>query len=131
MHAPIVVNYVPDGEDWAITVAQDQQQRTAKAAGLIAARHRADQLVAQLAPNAASRTVVHLLDGDAYAFTTSYLQARLGIQVPDPAESSVPPVEPAARTGEVDAPDAPAADSPVPDSPAVDVHTGTLPLQAG
>lgn len=142
MHAPIVVNYIPDGEDWAITVAQDQRQRTAKAAGLIAARDRADQLVAQMAPNATSRTVVHLLDGDAFAFTTSYLQARLGIQVSEPAEvdesgaepggvgdqrpvvgeGAPEPAEAATETGEIEATE---------DARSVDVHTGTLPLQAG
>lgn len=79
MQVPITVNYSPDGEDWTVTVAGRGQTRTATAAGLIAARDQADQLVEQVAPNDDKKTVVHLLDGDAYAFTTSYLHARLGL----------------------------------------------------
>jgi hypothetical protein len=80
MPAPITVNYTPNGDEWTVTVAIAGEQATtmARAAGLIAARDRADQLVAQLAPHA-DRRVVHLLDGDAYAFTNKYLQARLGL----------------------------------------------------
>jgi hypothetical protein len=81
MRAPITVNYTPDGEDWTVTVAVAGKEtaRSAKAVGLIAARDRADQLVAQIDPDEDGRRVVHLLDGDAYAFTNSYLQARLGL----------------------------------------------------
>src|ERR1700759_4496167 len=81
MRAPITVNYTPDGEDWTVTVAVAgaETARSAKAVGLIAARDRADQLVAQIDPDEDGRRVVHLLDGDAYAFTNSYLQARLGL----------------------------------------------------
>lgn len=81
MHAPITVNYTPDGDDWTVTVAVagDTKVRSAKAVGLIAARDRADQMVAQIEPDDDQRRVVHLLDGDAYAFTTSYLHARLGL----------------------------------------------------
>ncbi len=84
MHAPITVNYTPDGDDWTVTVAVagEATSRSAKAVGLIAARDRADQLVAQIEPNDDLRRVVHLLDGDAYAFTTSYLHARLGLAQP-------------------------------------------------
>lgn len=87
MRAPITVNYTSDGDDWTVTVALTDHTttggaatppRTAKATGLIAARTQADRLVAQLAPDA-DRRVVHLLDGDAYAFTNSYLKARLGL----------------------------------------------------
>jgi hypothetical protein len=80
MPAPITVNYTPDGEDWTVTVAVagEGTVRRAKAVGLIAARDQADQLVAEIAPDEDSRRVVHLLDGDAYAFTHSYLKARLG-----------------------------------------------------
>jgi hypothetical protein len=86
MHAPITVNYTPDGEDWTVTVAVAgaDETRSAKAAGLIAARDQADQLAAQIEPNNDQRRVVHLLDGDAYAFTTSYLHARLGLTTPVP-----------------------------------------------
>ena len=81
MGAPITVNYTPDGDDWTVTVAVagEPTTRSATAVGLIAARDRADQLVAQLTPDDDRRRVVHLLDGDAYAFTNSYLQARLGL----------------------------------------------------
>jgi hypothetical protein len=86
MHAPITVNYTPDGEDWTVTVAVagENKTRSATAAGLIAARDQADQLAAQIEPNEDQRRVVHLLDGDAYAFTTSYLHARLGLTTPVP-----------------------------------------------
>lgn len=77
MPDPIEVNYVPDGDDWQVTVSGRGQKRTAKAPGLIAARDRADQLVEQVAPDEKFRTVVHLLDGDALEFTTAYLTARL------------------------------------------------------
>lgn len=84
MHAPITVNYTPDGDDWTVTVAVagESTTRSAKAVGLIAARDRADQIVAQIEPKGGRRRVVHLLDGDAYAFTTSYLHARLGLTEP-------------------------------------------------
>jgi hypothetical protein len=98
MHAPITVNYTPDGDDWTVTVAVagEGPTRSAKAAGLIAARDQADQLVAQIDPDDDHRRVVHLLDGDAYAFTTSYLHARLGLavstdQVIHAAEAPTPP----------------------------------------
>jgi len=40
MHAPITVNYTPDGDDWTVTVRRRRRgpTRSAKAAGLIAAR---------------------------------------------------------------------------------------------
>jgi hypothetical protein len=81
MRAPITVNYTPDGDDWTVTVAVagEKATRSAKAVGLIAARDQADQMVAQIAPDEDRRRVVHLLDGDAYAFTDSYLKARLGL----------------------------------------------------
>ncbi len=81
MRAPITVNYTPDGDDWTVTVAVagERTARRAKAVGLIAARDQADQMVAQIAPDEDGRRVVHLLDGDAYAFTDSYLKARLGL----------------------------------------------------
>lgn len=118
MQAPITVNYVPDGEDWAITVTRDEETRQAKAPGLIAARDRADQLVEQLAPNSAGhRTVVHLLEGDAFAFTTNYLHARLGL-------AELPP------TPVIVADQAPAvAEVPAQASGEPEVTTGTLPLQ--
>jgi outer membrane biosynthesis protein TonB len=77
MPDPIEVNYVPDGDDWQVTVSGRGQRLTARAPGLIAARDRADQLVERLAPGEKLRTVVHLLEGDAVQFTAAYLNARL------------------------------------------------------
>lgn len=110
MQVPITVNYTPDGDDWTVTVAVtgEDASRSARAAGLIAARDQADQLVEQISPDD-GRRVVHLLDGDAYAFTTSYLHARLGLT--DPAG----PVGSAGAAGSA-SPEA-AADKPVTSPP--------------
>jgi hypothetical protein len=87
MNAPITVNYLPDGEDWTVTVTAGEKTETDRATGLVAARDRADQMVAQF--KQVNPTVVHLLDGDAYAFTTSYLPARLGLaDPPEPVAST-------------------------------------------
>jgi hypothetical protein len=95
MPDPIEVNYVPDGDDWQVTVSGRGQQLTGRAPGLIAARDRADQLVEKIAPEAKFRTVVHLLNGDALEFTTAYLTARLS----KPADGGPP-----APTARPDAP---------------------------
>ncbi|HVV24756.1 MAG TPA: hypothetical protein VHF06_35320 [Pseudonocardiaceae bacterium] len=91
MQAPITVNYTTDGDDWTVTVAVagENTTRSAKAVGLIAARDQADQMVAQIAPDEDSRRVVHLLDGDAYAFTDTYLKARLGLVTEKPADQVI------------------------------------------
>jgi hypothetical protein len=89
MPDPIEVNYVPDGDDWQVTVSGRGQKLAGRAPGLIAARDRADQLVEKIAPEAKFRTVVHMLNGDALEFTTAYLTARLGKSV-DPAPPSAP-----------------------------------------
>jgi hypothetical protein len=80
LSTPITVNYEPDGDDWAVEVSSGAgEKRTAGAPGLIAARDTADQLVAELTGDAGDTvTVVHLLRGDALAFTTAYMHARLG-----------------------------------------------------
>lgn len=75
----ITANYVPDGDDWLVTVTAGTNSRTVGAPGLIAARDQADQLIEKLAPGASGRVVIHLLDGDGFAFTTAYLQARHGL----------------------------------------------------
>lgn len=75
----ITANYLRDGDDWSVTVTAGSESQTARAPGLIAARDKADQLIEQVAPNAAGRVVIHLLDGDGFAFTTAYLQARHGL----------------------------------------------------
>jgi hypothetical protein len=86
MAEPIQANYVPDGDDWTITVSGRGKQLTASAPGIIAARDRTDQLVEELAPNEEYRTVVHLLNGDAVQFTTAYLTARMAkSEAPEPA----------------------------------------------
>lgn len=90
MPDPIEVNYVPDGDDWQVTVSGRGQRLTGRAPGLIAARDRADQLVEKVAPEEKFRTVVHLLNGDALEFTTAYLTARL-------SKSSDEPPKPAGR----------------------------------
>jgi hypothetical protein len=83
----LTVNYLPDGDDWTVTVTGDAGRRSTRATGLIAARDQADQLVAQIAPRNDGRTVVHLLDGDAFAFTNTYLHVRLGLTRDTPVAS--------------------------------------------
>ena len=79
MVEPIEANYVPDGDEWAVTVTGRGQTVTARAPGLIAARDQADQMVEKLAPDEKHHTVVHLLKGSAIDFTTAYLHARLNM----------------------------------------------------
>ncbi|TCO62516.1 hypothetical protein [Actinocrispum wychmicini] len=93
MMEPIEANYVPDGDDWTITIVGRGKTLTAKAPGLIAARDRADQLVEELAGDEKKRTVVHRLDGDALEFTTAYLNARLAKPEPPAAEPAEPDEE--------------------------------------
>jgi hypothetical protein len=93
---PIEANYVPDGDDWTVTVIGRGKTLTAKAPGLIAARDRADQLVEKVAPDEEHRTVVHLLNGDAVEFTTMYLNARLANRE-RPAPLEMPPSPAAAK----------------------------------
>lgn len=102
MPDPIEVNYVPDGEDWHVTVSGRGQRLTGTAPGLIAARDQADQLVEKLAPEEKFRTVVHLLNGDALEFTTAYLTARLA-KPTEPEQAGQKPT-PTPRTGNGGAP---------------------------
>lgn len=83
----IEANYTPDGNDWTITVTGRGQTLTGTAPEIIAARDRADQLVEKIAPSEKLRTVVHMLSGDAVAFTSTYLSARLA--KPTEAEPAV------------------------------------------
>ncbi|MFB9904943.1 hypothetical protein [Allokutzneria oryzae] len=109
---PITINYVPDGDDWTITVDAGPESTTAHAPGLIAARDSADQIVEKILTGKKQRTVVHLLEGDAFAFTTAYLTARHGMTTsysagpaeagaPDsaPTEAGTDPEEPASAAG--------------------------------
>lgn len=114
MPDPIEVNYVPDGDDWQVTVVGRGQLLTGKAPGLIAARDRADQLVEKIAPEEKHRTVVHLLDGDALQFTSAYLTARLA----KPAKPATPPPQ-AGTPAPAAAPPQAGKPSPVP-RPAAD-----------
>jgi hypothetical protein len=115
MMEPIEANYVPDGDDWTITIVGRGKTLTATAPGLIAARDRADQMVDELAGNEKHRTVVHRLDGDALEFTTAYLSARLAKPTLPVADASPAPVEPAKP-----APEKPAADEPAGDKAAAE-----------
>lgn len=91
MADPIEANYVPDGDDWTITISGRGKKLTAKAPGIIAARDRTDQLVEQIAPDEEHRTVVHLLNGDAVQFTTAYLTARMAKSEPPPPQREPEP----------------------------------------
>lgn len=94
---PILVNYRPQGEDWTVDVEADGTVLTEQAPGLIAARDRADQMVEKLTGADTDRkpTVVHLLEGDAFAFTTAYLHARHGLSTqPKPPAVDTPAVAP-------------------------------------
>ncbi|MEV0071236.1 hypothetical protein [Amycolatopsis sp. NPDC050768] len=84
----ITATYAHENDDWTITVSGRGGARTAKAPGIIAARDRADQLVDELAPDGRP-TVVHLLNGSALEFTSSYMTARLTLPDIEPLE--VPP----------------------------------------
>ncbi|GAA3574794.1 hypothetical protein GCM10022222_69170 [Amycolatopsis ultiminotia] len=84
----ITATYEHDNEDWTITVSGQGKELTARAPGIIAARDRADQLVEKLAPNERP-TVVHLLNGNALEFTSTYMAARLTL--PEQAPLEVPP----------------------------------------
>lgn len=114
---PILVNYRTQGEDWTVDVESEGTVLTEQAPGLIAARDRADQMVEQLTGADTERkpTVVHLLDGDAFAFTTAYLHARHGLSAKAPV---------------LDAPviDAPVIDTPAVDKPAVGENTQEMDL---
>lgn len=84
----ITATYVQQDADWTITVSGSGKQLTARAPGIIAARDRADQLVEQLEAEGRT-TVVHLLNGSALEFTSTYMTARLTLPKLPPLE--VPP----------------------------------------
>ena len=69
------------GDEWLVVVTSGSTMLTDQAYGLIEARDRADRIVEKLGkPD--GFTVVHLLEGDAFAFTTAYLHARHGLTAP-------------------------------------------------
>ncbi|MFI5609046.1 hypothetical protein [Amycolatopsis sp. NPDC051903] len=84
----ITAKYAHENEDWTITVSGRGKEVSAKAPGIIAARDRADQLVDEVAPDERP-TVVHLLNGSALEFTSTYMAARLTLPDIEPLE--VPP----------------------------------------
>jgi hypothetical protein len=84
----ITATYVQTGDDWTITVSGLGKQLTARAPGIIAARDRTDQLVEKLTPEGRT-TVVHLLNGSAFEFTSAYMTARLTL--PEIAPLVIPP----------------------------------------
>ncbi|WP_040589256.1 hypothetical protein [Sciscionella marina] len=96
MQEPITINYTRDGDDWKLTATRAEEELSASATGLIAARDKADQLVEKLAAGEEEKTVVHLLDGDAFAFTDAYLHARLSTGTGTAAEPAA--TEPAKST---------------------------------
>lgn len=81
---PITASYVheTDAADWTITVHGLGKVLKGKAHGIIAARDRVDQLVDKITKEP-SRTVVHLLNGSAFDFTATYMEARL-TRTPEP-----------------------------------------------
>jgi hypothetical protein len=103
MRELLMADYRPDGDDWTVTVTGGEKPLTATAPGIIAARDRVDQLVGSISPADERHTVVHLLRGDAIAFTATYLHARHGLSDPD---------EPAGQPAAAAPTDAPAADTP-------------------
>lgn len=120
MREPIEVNYEPDGDDWKVTVTGKGQQKRGKARGLIAARDRADRLVAKIVPKEEHRAVVHLLNGDALAFTSAYLSARLARPTVLPGERTPSAATPAEKPApaEQKATDKDIADADAPEVPA-------------
>ncbi|MBB4968099.1 hypothetical protein [Saccharothrix violaceirubra] len=78
----ITANYHRSGDDWAVSVNHGTTTLEAVAPGLIAARVQADQLVDEIANGRKDRAVVHLLDGDALAFSVAYLHLRHGLALP-------------------------------------------------
>ncbi|PWW60276.1 hypothetical protein [Actinokineospora spheciospongiae] len=93
MRQPIYADYTTAENGWTVTVTCDGQQAGDRVeGGLVAARDRADTLVATVAATAGHRPVVHLLDGDALVFTTAYLSERLGIPADAHTGSAVAPV---------------------------------------
>jgi hypothetical protein len=86
MAEPIVASYVRENDDWAVTVSGRGKELTGKASGIVGARERADELVKDLGSDAEGATVVHLLNGSALEFTSTYMTARLARPEPAPSE---------------------------------------------
>ncbi|WP_424187804.1 hypothetical protein ACOBQX_08315 [Actinokineospora sp. G85] len=99
MQQPIYADYTTAENGWTVTVSCDGRRAADRVeGGLVAARDRADTLVATVAATTGHRPVVHLLDGDALVFTTAYLSERLGIP-PDARIGQAAPPEVTAESG--------------------------------
>jgi hypothetical protein len=123
----ITATYLHDNEDWTITVNGRGKELSAKAPGIIAARDRADQLVEQVAPDGRP-TVVHLLNGSALEFTSTYMTARLTLPEIEPLQ--VPPAGTKAATGAAAA-GAASAGAAIPDGDAPAGSAAADPASAG
>src|SRR3954447_8995372 len=99
MAEPIVATYGQDEDDWVITVSRHGKELTARAPGIIAARDRADQLVEELGGEGRN-TVVHLINGSALDFTSTYMTARLTLPKLPPLEVPPPGSVPKQQTAE-------------------------------
>jgi hypothetical protein len=95
----ITAMYVQEDADWAITVSGHGKELTARAPGIIAARDRADQLVEELGGEGRN-TVVHLINGSALDFTSTYMTARLTLPKLPPLEVPPPGSVPKQQTAE-------------------------------
>lgn len=95
----ITATYVQQDADWTITVSGNGKELSARAPGIIAARDRADQLVEQLEAEGRT-TVVHLLNGSALEFTSTYMTARLTLPKLPPLEVPPPGSVPLQQTAE-------------------------------
>ena len=79
---PIYADYAPTEDGWVVLVTcAGHRLRDVAEGDLVAARDTANALIATIASTVGHRPVVHLLDGDALAFTGAYLSERLGIPV--------------------------------------------------
>ncbi|WP_007026950.1 hypothetical protein, partial [Saccharomonospora iraqiensis] len=73
----VTATYARTDENWTVRVSGLGRELDAEASGIIAARDRADQLVDELASGGEQPTVVHLIEGSAVEFTSTYMAARL------------------------------------------------------
>ncbi|WP_019808103.1 hypothetical protein, partial [Saccharomonospora halophila] len=73
----VTATYARTEENWTVRVSGLGRELDAEASGIIAARDRADQLVDELASGGEQPTVVHLIEGSAVEFTSTYMAARL------------------------------------------------------
>lgn len=114
MRELLMADYRPDGDDWTVTVTGGDTPLTATAPGIVAARDRVDQLVGSISRDDERHTVVHLLRGDAYAFTTTYLHARHGLADQDGPPRSAEAAEAGPEAAETPTATKPTADTPKP-----------------